>query len=375
MKEDSRYQAAEIVSQIVADRFNQHLLLAAERGEKNLVPAPESSVIRKVIDSAFWASLRKEEGHSPRISLVLLPPEQVSRPLLFDQRMPLSPSVLTKLSPGLERPGVHLGIWSEEGEIYIWGTTLDIPYYCFVLDVSDPALLVIKHRRLHGFGKFANVAVLAGDQVKMVDEQSGYLPDTPSLLRSLLGYPEDEALNVLIYLSVSMRAHKHGGTLLIVPSSGEWKESIIHPMKYTLSPAYSGIKELVHKTEEERGQAEWKSAIRKELDSIAGLTAIDGATIVNKDYELLAFGAKIASAGNGERVKQICSYEPIVGGEAQIVNPSHSGGTRHLSAAQFIYDQRDAMAMVASQDGHFTIFTWSQEKGMVQAHRIDTLLL
>ena len=51
------------------------------------------------------------------------------------------------------------------------------------------------------------------------------------------------------------------------------------------------------------------------------------------------------------------------------------GGTRHLSAAQFIHDQKDAVALVASQDGHFTIFSWSTLQNRLQAHRIDTLLL
>jgi DNA integrity scanning protein DisA with diadenylate cyclase activity len=57
------------------------------------------------------------------------------------------------------------------------------------------------------------------------------------------------------------------------------------------------------------------------------------------------------------------------------MHASKVGGTRHLSAAQFIHDQRDAIALVASQDGHFTIYTWSSQYNRLQAHRIDTLLL
>jgi hypothetical protein len=376
MQGESRYQAARIVSATIADHFAAHLTAARERGEKHLASAPEASVIETIIDSAFWASLRREEGHSPKISLALLPPEQTDQPLLFAKKMILTSDMLTKLSPGVERPGVHLGVWFEGDEIYIWGTTLSIPYYCFVLDVSEPGLLVIKHRRLHGFGKFSNVAVLVGDQVKIVDENSASLPDSPALLASLLGLPSDDSLNVLIYMAVSMRSHKRGGTVLVVPEhSDQWKDSIIHPAKYNISPTYPGIRNLMRKDPTERNQASWRSAMRNELDSIAGLTAVDGATIISDQYELLAFGAKITRPGNSERVGQISLHEPIIGAEPVILNPSQSGGTRHLSAAQFIYDQREALAMVASQDGHFTIFTWSARKNMVQAHRIDTLLL
>jgi hypothetical protein len=67
--------------------------------------------------------------------------------------------------------------------------------------------------------------------------------------------------------------------------------------------------------------------------------------------------------------------EPIVDYKPLIVSPSTYGGTRHFSAAQFIYDQRDAFALVASQDGKFTIFTWSPCDEIVLAHRVECLLI
>ncbi|RYY23473.1 MAG: hypothetical protein EOP41_06460, partial [Sphingobacteriaceae bacterium] len=106
-----------------------------------------------------------------------------------------------------------------------------------------------------------------------------------------------------------------------------------------------------------------------------GLTAVDGATIINERHELLAFGAKIGRSWKSKRVDQIVVTEPIIGSVASIIHPSKLGGTRHLSAAQFVFDQRDAVALVASQDGRFTIFAWSPREDMVHAHQIDILLL
>jgi hypothetical protein len=57
-----------------------------------------------------------------------------------------------------------------------------------------------------------------------------------------------------------------------------------------------------------------------------------------------------------------------------VVAPTQLGGTRHLSAAQFVHDQPDALALVASQDGRFTVFAWSPSEAMVHAHRIEALL-
>ena len=51
--------------------------------------------------------------------------------------------------------------------------------------------------------------------------------------------------------------------------------------------------------------------------------------------------------------------EPVVGNAPLKVDPSELGGTRHLSAAQFVFEQRDSLALVASQDGRFTVFGWS----------------
>ena len=67
--------------------------------------------------------------------------------------------------------------------------------------------------------------------------------------------------------------------------------------------------------------------------------------------------------------------EPVVGDVPLRVPATELGGTRHLSAAQFVHDQRDALAFVASQDGRFTVFAWSPTKQRVHGHRIEVLLL
>jgi hypothetical protein len=92
-------------------------------------------------------------------------------------------------------------------------------------------------------------------------------------------------------------------------------------------------------------------------------------------YALLAFGAKIGRREGSAPVEQMVITEPIVGNGAVVVHPAQNGGTRHLSAAQFVHDQRDTLALVASQDGRFTIFVWSAGEAMVHAHQVETLLL
>ncbi len=380
MTGESTYQAAQTVASTVSAIFAEHLDKAGDKGEKNLAHLPQVKEIETIIDVAFWASLRKEEGHSPRISLAFLCPEQAGDPIIFAQRIPLTPAMLTKLAPGFERPGIHLGVWCENEELYIWGATIKIPTFCFVLDVSEPGLVVIKHRRAEGFGKFSNIAVLTGDEIKIVDDRSSSLLECPAMITSLLDFTmpsvRNESVNVLLQLAVSIRDHKRGGTLLVVPSGSDaWRESIRHPLHYAIHPAFSGLAALMKKEKTQKDFADWQRALSREVDIIAGLTAIDGAIVINDQYELLAFGEKIRRAEGKALVEDMIATEPILGGEAVVVHPAQTGGTRHLSAAQFVHDQRDAIALVASQDGRFTVFTWSPHKQMVQAHRIDSLLL
>ena len=114
---------------------------------------------------------------------------------------------------------------------------------------------------------------------------------------------------------------------------------------------------------------------RREAVAVAGLTAVDGATLISSTCDVLAFGAKIARRRGQPLVEQIVLTEPIEDTVPVVLAPAALGGTRHLSAAQFVHDQRDALALVASQDGHVTVFAWSTDESMVHAHRIETLLM
>lgn len=380
MKRSITYQAARQLSATVENLFAKNILAAREDGRTNLAPVPDKDTVEAMVDTTFWASIRREEGNTPKISLAYLPPELADKPLLFAQRLPFYSFSLTKLAPGVERPGIHLGVWQENGELYIWGSTLSLPDYCMVIEVTEPGLLVIKYRRVDGFGKFANVAVLIGDQIKLVDENSINLPDCPDMLSSILGFSTpsywNKSANVLVQLAVSMRTHGKGGALLIVPSdNNQWRDSMILPLNYELSPPYSGLHYVLKQQHEEADTQSWQTGLKREIDNIAGLTAIDGATVINDQHQLLTFGAKIGRVGGKPVVDKIFITEPILGGKAIVEHPSKAGGTRHLSAAQFVYDQPTCLALVASQDGRFTVFSWSTCDQIVQAYRIESLLL
>jgi hypothetical protein len=375
------FQPAYAAAVIVQPHLAQHL--AAARLDDGVIAAalPDVDTIASMIDAAFWASLRREEGFSPKISLAYVGPEQVPLPITFERPIAMKAQPLTRLAPAVERPGIHLGVWcAANGDLCVWGATRALPPYCFVLEVVAPGLLVLKQSRSEESGKFVNVAVIEGDQMKIIDEQSGRMQDCPALLTSLLGLDlqsdPEQATNILIQLATSMRAHGRGGLLLVVPvDSDVWRESLLSPILYDVVPRFSGLADLMEVADDERPRRKWQDALRRAVDGIAGLTAVDGATVISDRYHLLGFGAKIVRRRGSMQVDRVIATEPIEGAEPQIVEPAQLGGTRHLSAAQFTYDQRDAIALVASQDGRFTVFGWSPCDDMVHAHRIEALLL
>ena len=373
------YAAARAIAPTVHAYFARRLAQARGEGQEDLASLPAEDHIEAVIDAAFWASLRREEGYTPKISLAYLSPEETVHPLLFERALALAAGALARVAPAVERPGIHLGVWRNGDGLSVWGAVRTIPKYCFVLEVAAPGLLVVKHHSGEEAGKYVNVTVLEGDHIKVVDEQAAGAAECPALVTSLLGFDSAaswaHSVNVLVQLAVSMRAHGRGGCLLVVPAGSEtWRESIVS-LAYAVSPPFAELKQLSQEITEGARSIVLQEELARTIEWIAGLTAVDGAVAINDRHEVLGFGAKIARRRGFAQVEQVKLTEPIQLAAAALVHPEELGGTRHLSAVQFVHDQRDAVALVASQDGRFTIFEWSPCESMVHGHRVETLLL
>src|SRR5580698_8788581 len=115
------YPAARAAALRVQAQFGQHPDLAAD-----------VETIAAIIDVAFWASLRREETYTPRVSLAFVEPSQCNLPLMFERPVPLASHPLTRLGPAVERPGVHLCVRRRQGDLEVWGAARDLPQACFV---------------------------------------------------------------------------------------------------------------------------------------------------------------------------------------------------------------------------------------------------
>src|SRR5258708_3666260 len=127
LKREATYAAARTISPTLHAYFARHRSEALRRGQEHLAPLPDAETIEAVIDAAFWASLRREEGYEPKISLAFLSHQEALHPLILERPLPLDPSALTRVAPAVERPGIHLGVWRDQDELSVWGTTRTIP--------------------------------------------------------------------------------------------------------------------------------------------------------------------------------------------------------------------------------------------------------
>jgi len=159
-------------AQLAADRILAYLAtqsIPPELPAEHAATLPDSTTLAALIDAAFWTSLRREEGYIPRISLAFVGPKQVDDALTFATTLSPLAKDLTKLAAAVEGAGLHLGVWPQRDELCVWGITRNLPPFCLVLEVILPGLLVVKQSPSEESGKYINIAVLQGDEIKIID--------------------------------------------------------------------------------------------------------------------------------------------------------------------------------------------------------------
>ena len=176
-----------------------------------------------------------------------------------------------------------------------------------------------------------------------------------------------------------------GAILLVRENKDNWKESIKeipyenkYLSKYTygeIFSKYETYKEFNDMVQEQREllpleRESFKnklssrySAALKALNAISNLTTIDGATVLSENLNVLGFGVKIGA----KEIKEIAITEPFENSEVKRINKSDwKVGTRHTSAAEFINEQRDSLAIVVSEDRKVSIISWDEELQLVK---------
>jgi len=335
------------------------------------------------IEVAFWASLRTNEGRPTHFSATLVTRHRHPAAIAFAGAIPFDEEQVARVAPALP-PGGTLVVSVTGGGFDIWGfgRGRQMEMWGVSLEVSEPGVIRV------GAGPYQPFAVLDGRCDPIISDTRTRLPHylqgklkktspTNDIIETQAVWHESIALGDLARVIL---AEGHGGTLLIVPDdSGVWQASL-DPFAYRLAEPDTTIRDGIReqlRTTQARAQAmgevskleipdETKNLLMKSLPAAPGdivnivrptasLAAVDGAVVVTQDLRVLGFGAKIAAGS----VTTVNIFLPLQGGQDVVPTPvERCGGTRHQSAARFVNANREAVAVVISQDRHLSVFSW-----------------
>jgi hypothetical protein len=318
------------------------------------------AAIRQLINTVFWASLATEEGQHAKVAVVVIEAEDmgITSRITFTDTLPFSPSVLVKLSPALQGEHSYLAVsFDARRQPGIHSLTQGAAFGP-VIRATSPGNIVVS---LSG----EILAYLSPVQ----EPQFLEIPDWVTQVARFVDGPFDSDFQLawlLRFLAEAMR-HGRGGTILIVPSrAGAWEDSLKDG--YLIAEDELGLmrsKERWEKKSKETTDpgslvfldplSSEATTFRRAVAFIGRLTAVDGATVLNDKYEVIGFGRKIVPRLDPPAEITVANLlgEPSV---EDTIPFKTLGGTRHQSAACFVHDNPESVALVTSQDGRMTMF-------------------
>lgn len=351
-----------------------------------------------LIETAFWAGLRSDEGRTTHVRLAVAAPEQVPGPVPFTSPVAYEESAIVKLAPAVPL-GRCLGIALANGKLQIWGFAHGSAVKALdtvTIEIAEPGTVRVD------VGPFRPYAVLDGRSNEVIAATGS---DLAHYLKQILAkaFPADDFLETQAVwrecrafadLVRMILSNGHGGAVLIVPGeSGEWAR-LLNPFAYRLKSPDTSVGEVIRKDiAEQRASAQvihelsqmdfpdelksrifaafpqhnrdGETAVIREIASFAG---VDGAVVMTRDLKLLGFGAKIEFTPGSD--VQVCKFQARPG--AQKVFPCRLedlGGMRHQSGARFIAENKDAVAIIVSQDRHVSLMNWDEKLKSVRVIR------
>ena len=334
----------------------------------------------------FWASLAVEEGRKIQGSLCICSPDQASRSRAFHESIPISVNNLAALL--IASPASPLAVHVNENKLEIWGVLDSVPMFTIKLRLAGAGTVIASDGR-------NTIAVFKDGEIHVPISASD--TDCGRLIAEALDktktFPERMILAArLLRIVVAIHRQGHGGTLVIVPpTDNSWTKHITFAFQFDPSSSLSiqkGLNELEeakrHHQDLENGQGgnvppsllplyaksitAHQDILNTLLRSIGDLSAIDGAVIMDEELKVYGFSAKLLGETGPFQVTVI---DTLSHKKEQILY-TELGGTRHQSAARFVYQNHESMVFVASQDGRLTLFVWAiEEKRVVAATKLE----
>jgi len=365
--------------------------------ERIQIPEPPFHHVKALVETAYLASLEREEDRPIRFALVLAdpgpdraargerrPPEYL---LHLQSPLPLTIDSIAKLAPALD-PSISamaVGLTGDDGELFIWGVFTfsptsqyfnEIPPWVYgdlafrpdfftVYASNAGSLLISRHNSQIG-------RILNGE----------FLPATPSpfTMKSLGRYLVQSVQEHELYtkygdaywrlyretmelLLAEAGTRGHGSIFVLVPPAALPVSHVIPRFGFHEKVGISHLMdELLRDDLDVPMSIAVRSTFADRVRFLAQLGTVDGAVILSSEFGLESFGVMLAAPPWQGVV--VTGPDGFGEGGGEVLNPARLG-MRHNSALAFAGAVDGSIAFVISQDGPVRVFVKSDESTLL----------
>lgn len=358
-------------------------------------PLPPVTRLTHFLDTCFFATLQREEGRNTQFHLALMDETQIGQKWIYRYSKftfvhnlirlkpprPLAVNELVRLAPACNPEKTIVLAQIRDSVFQIWGI-VDVGWPSFgphathglsVRGLAPGEMEIYLHNRRLCLYKSGGIHLERGGLIndgriyECLKETSF---DLCREVRALLNLPVNQPIHerhvdAIMYfrgldrLIRSMQRLGHGGCILMVPDITFDCASANVAVKYTCADdrcaAWTALKGAGVNTAveidghvQDPGEArEVEKGLAEALEALAHLSAVDGAVLMTKKFQLIGFGAVV---GFSTDTYEVFCADDRRGCETKKVDVERYG-TRHRSAFDFCYRCPDAVAFVVSQDG------------------------
>jgi len=381
------------------------------RASGDAPPVPTLIALQSLLSVSYQASLLREEGRAVTFRLVIAdpthfpaasgPPEGLQR-LIFARPRWLEPQELRRLAPAADAARALIGIRLAPRGAEVWGLLHAgvqwLPEAAdqaplLVVSVAGPGHLIVTLGGTAlaelGHGRLGTSDVDAFDSPVLTTSFTGLADSLTATDGS--GTPRDSvsefasglAGHVLRRAVATMRAERHGGTLVVIPAdrvsplttdgSLRVKYQFAHDQgsNRALTIARGILRLLAVQRETMQGQL-WRTflsaraatfrehdlALLEVSQLISGLSQVDGAVVLSDTLDIVGFGAEIS--GHLPSVQRVAHALDLAGTSRQWVRADRVG-TRHRAAYRLCQALPEALVLVVSQDGGLRLIRWHRD--------------
>lgn len=356
-------------------------------------PLPNLPDVKEVIETSFFASIKREENRLSYFSVVLASSEDLSEQphryryelQHFRTPLPFTVESICKLAPAFDpnRSAIAVGRTNGNNELTCWGIFFfeprshlynEIPVgteggTCFRPDLFTVTVIApgaLKISRMHAhIGRFLNGEFVPASPTPFAPAALGH-----HLLHSLeqtelwqkyqttFWFFYRAALDVLLS-EAALRGH--GATVVLLPNTnaGSCQELIVEKYRFENSISLkSRFENAINSSKDILLSIAYRKVILEHIQLLAQLSAVDGALILSIELDLISFGATLnAPKWEGKSILGPDGF----GFTKEDPFSAKRFGTRHNSAIDFAAACSGCIVFVISEDGPICAFTKSGE--------------